>query len=77
MPSMTRRMTKNCLSRKNFEGRTRCYYLEVIMICHECNKSEMIERQENVRYDESGLPNVVLESVKVRQRERLERLWNA
>lgn len=37
------------------------------MICHECNKSEMIERQENVRYDESGLPNVVLESVKVRQ----------
>lgn len=37
------------------------------MICSECSKSELIERQENIRYDESGIPNVVLEAIKVRQ----------
>lgn len=37
------------------------------MICSECSKSEMIEKRENVRYDECGVPNIVLESVKVRQ----------
>ncbi len=37
------------------------------MLCSECNKSELIERQENIRYEESGIPNVVLEAVKVRQ----------
>ena len=37
------------------------------MICSECRTSEMIEKQENIRYDESGVPNIVLESIKVRQ----------
>ena len=37
------------------------------MTCSECGKSEMIERFENIRYDESGVPNIVLESIKVRQ----------
>ncbi len=37
------------------------------MVCTECNVSEMIEKRKNIRYDESGVPNIVLESVKVRQ----------
>lgn len=38
-----------------------------IMLCTECNKSELVERLENIRYEESGIPNVVLEAIKVRQ----------
>ena len=37
------------------------------MICDECGKAEYIETHENHRYLESGLPNIVLESVLIRR----------
>ena len=36
------------------------------MICPDCRNSEMIETRETIRYDESGLKNIVLNDIKVR-----------
>lgn len=36
------------------------------MICPDCNQTEMIQKKETVRYEESGLSHVVLKNIPVR-----------
>jgi putative zinc finger/helix-turn-helix YgiT family protein len=41
--------------------------MEIMMICPDCKKAELVEKHETVRYEECGLGNVALQNVLVRQ----------